>query len=517
MEENKKDLEQIAKTAEAKAEEVAEAAEAKAEEVVEAAEAKAEETVEAAEAKAEEAVEKVEEAAEEAVEKVEETAQEAVEKVEEAAEKAEEKIEEIAEKAEEKKQEVKAAKTKDQPIIKKKKKLDKTNVIVIVVCAVIVLACLAFVAFKLGWINFDKKSKEKMEMNDYSQIEVLKSAVEVTDETVNSYIDSLLDSQTTQEQETEGVVAEGDLLTIDFKGKLTTTGEEFDGGTAENQSCTVGSGQYISGFEEGLVGKNIGSTVTVNVVFPIDYSNADLAGKPASFDITIKSRTKTNKPELNDEFVKSYSYNYLPVQLNTVDELKDYVKDYIYHYYLHDAMMQDLQKKQVVITYDSEQEANLVEYTKRALSYNAAMYGYDADTYAMLYGYSSADEYALDEAHYYLDIIMLVNQIFKDQNLSYTDEEVDQAIVEYMASSGYNETYSLEEFKELQGEEWLYLFTNLDFKYEKAMEALEGNVVFVDQLSSDAETETEAVTEAESETDTVTEPEAETETTSVAE
>ena len=215
--------------------------------------------------------------------------------------------------------------------------------------------------------------------------------------------------------------------------------------------------------------------------------------------------------------MKSYSYNYLPVQLNTVDELKDYVKDYIYHYYLHDAMMQDLQKKQVVITYDSEQEANLVEYTKRALSYNAAMYGYDADTYAMLYGYSSADEYALDEAHYYLDIIMLVNQIFKDQNLSYTDEEVDQAIVEYMARSGYNETYSLEEFKELQGEEWLYLFTNLDFKYEKAMEALEGNVVFVDQLSSDAETETEAVTEAESETDTVTEPEAETETTSVAE
>ena len=463
MEENKKDLEQIAETAEEKVEEAVE---------------KAEEAAEAVEEKAEAAVEKVEEVAEAAEEKVEDAAEEAVEKVEEAAEKAEEKIEE---KIEEKKQEVKAAKAKEQPIIKKKKKLDKTNVIVIVVCAVIVLACLGFVAFKLGWINFEKKVKEKMEMNDYSQIEVLNSAVEVTDETVNSYIDSLLQSQTTQDQETEGVVAEGDLLTIDYKGKLTTTGEEFAGGTAENQSCTVGAGQYISGFEEGLVGKSIGSTVTVNVVFPTDYSNEDLAGKPASFEITIKSRTKTNTPVLDDDFVEHYSYNYLPVQLHTVDELKDYVKDYIYHYYLHDAMMQDLQKKQVVISYDPEQEANLVEYTKKALSYNAAMYGYDADTYAMMYGYSSADDYALDEAHYYLDIIMLVNQIFKDQNLTYTDEEVDQAIVEYMARSGYNETYTLEEFKELEGEEWIYLFTNLDFKYEKAMEALEGNVVFVER------------------------------------
>ena len=255
------------------------------------------------------------------------------------------------------------------------------------------------------------------------------------------------------------------------------------------------------------------------MVFPTDYSSEELAGKPASFEITIKSRTKTIKPELNDEFVEHYSYNYLPVQLHTVDELKDYVKDYIYHYYLHDAMMHDLQDKQVVITYDPEQEANLVDYTKRALSYNAAMYGYDADTYAMLYGYSSADEYALNEAHYYLDIIMLVNQIFKDKELTYTDEEVDQAIVEYMARSGYNETYSLEEFKELQGEEWLYLFTNLDFKYEKAMEALEGNVVFVDKLSSDTEEETESVIESESETETEpeTEAESETETTSAAE
>ena len=90
---------------------------------------------------------------------------------------------------------------------------------------------------------------------------------------------------------------------------------------------------------------------------------------------------------------------------------------------------------------------------------------------------------------------MLIDQIFKDKELTYTDEEVDQAIVEYMARSGYNDTYTLEEFKEQSGEEWLYLFTNLDFKYDKAMEALEGNVVFVDTLSRDAQTETEPESE----------------------
>lgn len=446
---------------------------------------------------AEEAVEEnAKETVTDVVEGTVEAAEEAVQEAENAVEAAEEKVEEAAEKVEEAaaKLDQAAGKTKEMPIIKKKKRLDKTNVIVIVVCAVIVLACLGFVAYKLDWIKLPEKPVEaEMEMADYSRIEVLNSAVEVTDETVDSYLESLVQSQTKQIQETEGTVAEGDLIVIDYKGKLTATGEEFAGGTAENQSCTVGAGRYIAGFEEGLVGQKIGSTVSVNVIFPEDYSNADLAGKPAVFEITIKSRTKNETPECNDEFVKDYSYNYLPKQLNTVEELKEYIRDYIYHFYLHEAMMQDLQAKQVVKTYDPQQEANLVDYTKRSLEYNAAMYGYDADTYAQMYGYTSAEDYALDEAHYYLNLIMMIDQIFKDKELTYTDEEVDQAIVEYMARSGYNETYTLEEFKEQSGEEWIYLFTNLDFKYDKAMEALEGNVVFVDTLSRDAEPESETI------------------------
>ena len=132
-------------------------------------------------------------------------------------------------------------------------------------------------------------------------------------------------------------------------------------------------------------------------------------------------------------------------------------------------------------------------YSKSSLDYYATMYGVDAETYAQLYGYSSADEYAADEAHYYMDIIMILDQIIKDKKLKVTEEGLDQYIVEYMGRSGYNQYYDLEEFKEQSGEDWLFLFENLEYKYNLVLEALEPNVVLVDELS---EVPTEAATEA---------------------
>ena len=146
--------------------------------------------------------------------------------------------------------------SKEPPIIKKKKKLDKINVIVITVCAVIVLACLAFVGYKSGW--FKMKQKAKIEMDDYSVIEVLKADVEVTDEAVDEYITkNILQKMARTEEVTEGVVADGDQLNIDYVGTLTETGEVFEGGSAQGQSLTIGSGTMIDGFESSLVGAEI--------------------------------------------------------------------------------------------------------------------------------------------------------------------------------------------------------------------------------------------------------------------
>ena len=394
--------------------------------------------------------------------------------------------------------EKKSASVKEPPIIKKKKKLDKTNVIVIVVCAVIVLACLAFVGYKSGW--FTPKQKAKIEVGDYSKIEVLNDAVKIDDATVEQYITNILQTQSETKQVTEGIVAEGDQLNIDYVGKLASTGEVFDGGSATGQSLTIGSGMMIDGFESGLIGAEIGKTKTINVTFPADYQNTDLAGKPATFDVTINYRSETVVPELTDDFVQHYSSNYLEKQLNTVEELEEYVHDYIYNYYLHTAMFEDIQSKEKAISYDEEAEAMLVKYSMDTLDYYAAMYGTTPDEYAVMYGYSDATAYATEEAHYYLDTIMLVDKIVKDKKISWTDEELDQSIALYMARNGYSEQYTLEEFKTQSGDTWLYLYENLEFKFDLAMEALEDDVVFVDE-KTEAETSSEAATE---ETETTT-------------
>lgn len=486
---------QASEAAEEAVNEVAETAEEAVETVNEASET-AEEAVETAAEDVKEAEASAEEATEETVEAAEKEAAEAVEAAEEAAEETAEAVKEEvgAAKAETENKE-KGSPVKEPPIIKKKKKLDKTNIIVIAVCAVIVIACLVFVGFKSGW--FKVKDHGKITVGDYSRIEVLNSAVEVTDEMVDQYIDSILQSQSVTEEETEGVVEEGDTVNIDYVGTLKETGEAFDGGTATGYSLTVGSGTMIPGFEDGIIGAEIGSTITVDVTFPDEYANnPDLAGAEASFTITINSRSVTVVPELTDEFVKNYSANYLETQLNTVEELKAYVYDFIYTNYLHNAMFEDLQTKATVESYPEEEEAMLVQYSLESLDYYASMYGTTAAEYAAMYGFASAEEYALDEAHYYLDTIMLVDKIIKDKHVTWTDEQLDQSIALYMSRNGYSETYTLEEFKERSGETWLYLYTNLEFKFNLAMEALEDNVVFVDEKTEPETESTEAASDA---------------------
>ncbi len=522
--EDKKITEEVTEAAENTA---AEAAENAAEEVAEVTETAAEVTEAAEETAAElkedveEAVEEVAEVSDEIVETIEESETEtgaAAEYVraegvevlediavaggalEEAAieqEKAEEAaVDAAVEKAEVTADTVKSvAPVKEPPIIKKKRKLDKTNVIVIVVCAVIVLACLAFVAIKLGW--FQGKPKPKQTVEDYSTIEVLKTDVEVTDDAIQQYITSILQSQSVTNEVTEGVVADGDTLNIDYVGKLASTGEVFEGGSAQGQSLTIGSGTMIDGFESGLIGAQIGTTKTIEVTFPEEYPNKpELAGQPATFDVTINSKSVTVVPELTDEFVAEYSKNYMEKQLNTTAELEAYAKDYLYNYYLHNAMFKELQKKQTVTSYDLEKEEMLKKYSKDSLEYYAAMYGTSADEYAVMYGYTDAEAYTVEEAHYYLNTIMLIDKILDDKNITWTDEQFDQALALYMARNGYSEKYTLDEFKETSGETWLYLYENLEFKFDLAMEALEPNVVFVDQ-KSDAEEASEPVSGAE--------------------
>ena len=321
-------------------------------------------------------------------------------------------------------------------------------------------------------------------LEDYSSIEIPEDTVTVNDSDIDSYIYDILSYSTTTEFVTEGIIEMGDTVNIDFSGRLATQEEPFDGGTAQGYELVLGSGTFIEGFEDQLAGHEIGETFDIYVTFPENYTE-ELAGQDAVFTITINYKTITVVPELTDAFVQEFSVSELGEELNTVDELREYTYNYLYNSYLKNAIMNVMQSKVNVITYPEEQFHIMKAYSEESLSYYSAMYssygleGYDEDMIAQMSGFASADDYSNDEAMYYMNLILLLDNVAEEQGISYTDEEVNQAIEDYMLSYGYNTIYSVEEFKEMSGEAWVLLISKLQVEYEKVMDVLVDHVVFV--------------------------------------
>ena len=426
-------------------------------------------TNETTEEVAEEAVEEAtEEVTEEATEEVaEETVEETTEEV--AEETAEETTEEVTE-------EVKPEES--TPVKKSNNKLNTTSIIVIIVCAVIVLACIAFLGFKLGW--FSSMTKGSVKLGDYSKIEVFSEQVVVSDEMIDQYVQTLLENTATTEQVKEGTVLDGDTVNIDYEGKIEATGLAFDGGAAKGTNLVIGSGMFIEGFESGLVGKPLGSTQTLHLTFPTDYDNADLAGVPVIFEVTLNYKTVTNVPEFNDKWVKENGNKFFEGKFKNTEDFKKAIKDYIYKAQLHAAMFEDIQSKAEIGEFDEKYKAELKDYFLKNLEQQAAYYGYTADILATMYGFETADAYVTEESEYYLKMIMVIDQIFKQEHLNVTDKQVDEYLARYIAQEGIGGQYTLDQIKELQGGTWLKLYKELEVKYDMAMTHLEKNVVFLE-------------------------------------
>ena len=386
---------------------------------------------------------------------------------------------------------------------KGKKPLNRTNIVVIVICAIIVVACLIFVGFKVGWFDFLSKNSNKINLADLSEIQVQKDLENTDDDSVDYYIETILSGAAETEELTEGKVGDGDTVSIDYVGILDGETEPFEGGSAEGYELEIGSGTFIDGFEDGLVGKSVGDKVDLNLTFPEDYSNEDVAGKDVTFTVTINHIDRTTTPELTDEWVQEYSAENCPETYQTVDEFKEYIRGVINDYYINNAIYEYIEPRSEVVSYDTDQEEALTEYANESLSYSAQMYGYDVDSIAEMYGYSSAEEYNTHQAHDWQKTIMIIQEICKRNNITYDEAELDDSIEQYMKEQGYAEYYSLDEFKEQSGETWLMLYTNLEFLYNKALDSLHDNVVFVDEVETVSTTaeETEAVEEDSDEVD----------------
>lgn len=141
-------------------------------------------------------------------------------------------------------------------------------------------------------------------LGEYKGVTAEVAAVEITDEDVENQLASLYAQDPLMTDVTGRAVESGDTVNIDYVGKYADTQEAFQGGTAQGASLTIGSHSYIDGFEDGLIGVNIGDTVDLNLTFPEDYGAADLAGKDVVFTVTVNG-IQTSEPEPSDEWVAS--------------------------------------------------------------------------------------------------------------------------------------------------------------------------------------------------------------------
>lgn len=163
-------------------------------------------------------------------------------------------------------------------------------------------------------------------LGEYKGMEVkLTSNYEVTDEDVKSRIESLLTSYPAYEDSDKTTVEDGDFVNIDYEGLK--DGVAFDGGTAQGTILEIGSGKFIDGFESGLIGANVGDTVSLNLTFPESYGNTELAGQAVVFNVTVNkivNKVDMTYDNITDQYVTD---NFNSSGYETVQDLKDGVKE----------------------------------------------------------------------------------------------------------------------------------------------------------------------------------------------
>jgi len=164
-------------------------------------------------------------------------------------------------------------------------------------------------------------TKPVVDIKDYKGINVKKTVNAVTDEAVEHEIGHMLEKNSRTISVDDRAAQNGDDVVIDFEGFK--DGVAFDGGKAEKFTLKLGSGQFIPGFEDQVVGHNIGDEFDINVTFPEDYQAKELAGAPVVFKIKLHEIKTTELPELDDDFVKDTS------DFNTVDELRADVRKHL--------------------------------------------------------------------------------------------------------------------------------------------------------------------------------------------
>lgn len=310
--------------------------------------------------------------------------------------------------------------------------------------------------------------KPEVKLGEYKGLEVKKEDTTVTDEDVENELKQLQERHAELVVKEDGKIENGDTVVIDFEGFV--DGEAFEGGKAENYSLEIGSGTFIPGFEDQLIGLEAGVEKEIEVTFPEEYHAENLAGKPATFKVKVHEIKTKELPALDDEFAKDVND-----AVETLEELKAKTKERLEEqkkHYAENKLRDELVEKaaenaevdipQVMI--DNEVDRMMREFEQRL-----QMQGMNLELY---FQFSGQDEDGLrdqmkEDAEKRVKYNLTLEAIVKAENITVSEEEVD-AEIEKMAEM-YN--MSAENVKKALGstegiEEELKMKKAIDFLVE---------------------------------------------------
>jgi trigger factor len=249
--------------------------------------------------------------------------------------------------------------------------------------------------------------KPEVELGEYKGVEVTKADALVTDEDVEKEIEKVLDKNSRLVTVEDRPVASGDTAIIDFEGFI--DGVPFEGGKGTDHSLVIGSGTFIPGFEEQLIGAALGEEKDVNVSFPEEYGSAELAGKPALFKVTVKEIKIKELPALDDEFAKDVS---------EFDTLEQYKAD------LRQKLVEKAEHKA-----HHENEDNVVDKVVENATLEIPPVMVEKRVDDLVYDFSMRIRYQGMELEKYLEAMGMDMKTFRDQFAKRAEQEVKTQLV----------------------------------------------------------------------------------------
>ena len=326
-------------------------------------------------------------------------------------------------------------------------------------------------------------------LGDYKGVEYTPNHTVITDDYIQYDIQSLIAQNTKKNQITEGIATMGDTVNIDFVGYVDD--EPFDGGDSQGAGydLVLGSGSFIDDFEDQICGHSPGDAFDVEVTFPEDYGNEDLAGKDAKFETTLNYIVENVAPEYDDVLVASAT------DYATTDEFEKAKKEE----YETQAAESDLanDKKAVfdkviegstVSEYPESEVNDRIQMVMDSVQQEAEANGVDINTYLSNYGYDldTFKDNIKESVETYIREKMILSAIALEEGITATDEEVDAKVDELLKARGIADKETLKSTYGYEDED--FFFTVLE---EKVTNFIFENAVAVEATETDAEEETE--------------------------